>query len=472
MGGQSSLRQTTPQQTTPQQSSPHQSSIELSDLVQRVVGRAEGSEAIEAYAVRGRDTDIRAYQGQVESLSSAESAGIGIRVLIDGRQGFAYAGTFDDDVIAETLAAARDNARFATPDESIVFASPDGVAPADLTTFDPDMFGASTDAKVALALELERLVSSIDPRISGVESADYGDSVAEMALASTTGISVQATGTRTSLSTYVLATGGTETQTGFGFSVGRGLGDLDPAAAARDAGVRATRLLGAVKPSTHRTAVIFDPFVTAMFLQIMAGTFSGEALNKGRSLFAGRVGDTIGAPNVTLVDDPTDPRAFGATRFDGEGLATRRNVLVDGGVFQQFVHNTTTAKRAGTVSTGSAVRGGHGSMAGVGYRALQLTPGTLDTDALYAAVGNAVVIQSVAGLHSGVNPVSGDFSTGAEGIRLVNGSLAEPLREFTIGSTLQRMLLDVIEVGADVEWLPMGAAGVSLAVDGVMVGGS
>ncbi|NOX28669.1 MAG: TldD/PmbA family protein [Actinobacteria bacterium] len=445
---------------------------DLSQLVRRVIDSARGDEAIEAYAVRGRETDVRAYQGAVESLSSAESMGIGVRILVEGRQGFAHAGTFDEAVIRETVEAARDNARFATPDEEVQLATPDGVPPSELDLVDVAMFDASTDDKIAMAIELERLVSEIDPRISGVESADYGDVVAEMALASTTGIDVATQGTRASLSTYVLATAGSETQTGFGFSVGRGLGDLDPARAASDAGERATRMLGAVKPPTERTTIVFDPFVTAMFLGIIGGTFSGEAVVKGRSLFADRLGDEIAATEVTLVDDPTDPRAFGATRFDGEGLATRRNAIIENGELQQFVHNSWSARRSGTQSTGSAARGGYSSLPGVGCRALQLEPGSLGAAALYSAVGDGVLVQSVAGLHSGVNPVSGDFSTGAEGMRLTNGQVGEPLREFTIGSTLQRMLLDVIAIGNDVEWLPMGAAGVSLAVEGVTVSGS
>ena len=447
-------------------------STDLDAVVDGVVARADDGEAIEAYAVRSRSTDVRAYHGAVESLASSEAMGIGIRVIVEGRQGFAHAGSLDADVIAETLTAARDNARFATPDPELVLATPDGVEASAPSLFDRSLAEATADEKVALALELERLVRDADPRVSGVESADYGDMVAEMALASTTGVSVQSSATRASLATYVLASQGDETQTGFGFSVGRGLAELDPSVAARDAGERATRMLGAVKPASERTRVVLDPFVTAMFLSIIGGTFSGESVVRGRSLFADRLGDEVAATDITLVDDPTDARAYGAGRFDGEGLATRRNVLVDHGTLTGFVHNSWSAARMGVASTGNAVRGGHASMPSVGCRALRLEPGTLDRDALYQAVGDGVVVQSVAGLHSGVNPVSGDFSTGAEGVRLVDGQPAEPLREFTIGSTLQRMLLDVIAVGSDVEWLPMGAAGVSLAVDGVTVSGS
>lgn len=230
-------------------------------------------------------------------------------------------------------------------------------------------------------------------------------------------------------------------------------------------------MLGAVRPTTGRTTLVLDPWVTAQVLEVVGSTLSGEAVVRGRSPFADRLGETIASPMITLVDDPTNPDAFSATASDGEGLATRRNVLIDGGVLQMFVHNATSARRAGTVSTGSAVRGSYRSAPGAGCAALALAPGTATQAQLVEQVGDGILIADVAGLHSGVNPVSGDVSVGAEGLAIRGGAVAEPLREFTIATTLQRLLTDVDAVGADLEWLPMGAAGVSLVVRDVMVSG-
>jgi PmbA protein len=215
---------------------------------------------------------------------------------------------------------------------------------------------------------------------------------------------------------------------------------------------------------------VFDPFVTAQFIGILASTLSGEAVLKGRSLFADRLGVEVGATSLTLVVDPTDPLAVTATETDGEGLATRRNVLVDRWVVRGFVHNAYTARRLGTQSTGSAVRG-FKSTPGVGCMATLLEPGARDQASLVGDIANGVLVSGVAGLHSGVNPVSGDFSTGAEGLRIRAGEIAEPLREFTIASTIQKMLRDVVAVGSDLEWLPMSAAGLTLVIDDVTVSG-
>ena len=147
-------------------------------------------------------------------------------------------------------------------------------------------------------------------------------------------------------------------------------------------------------------------------------------------------------------------------------------MLIGDGVLQRFLHNSYSARRAGTVSTGNAVRGGFAGTPGVGALALQLVPGERSQAELLASIGDGLLVQSVQGIHSGVNAVSGDFSTGASGLMFRNGQVAEPVREFPIASTLQRMLLDVVEVGGDVDWLPMRAAGVSLVVEGITVSGT
>lgn len=444
---------------------------QLLDLAGRVVGWAGDGEQVEAIAVRSRDTEIRVYEGQIEQLSSAESAGVGVRVIRDHRQGLAYAGTLDESVLGEVLAEARENAEFGTPDEHLGLAEPDGIEPVDLDLWREALAGVPTEAKVDLAMALERAVAEADGRITKVEHSDYVDSMAEAAIASSTGILAASRATTCFVSTYVLAGSDGDTQTGFGYSVGREPGDLNVEEAAADAARRATRLLGATKPTSGRRPVVLDPWVTAQFLGILAGTLSGEAVLKGRSLFADRIGEEVAVGRVTLVDDPTNPLAFGATGTDGEGLATRRNVLIDGGVLRSFLHNTYTGRRSGAGSTGSAVRG-FKSTPGVGARALALAPGTATQPELVAGLDDGVLIQSVKGLHSGVNAVSGDFSTGAEGLRIRGGELSEPLRGFTVASTIQRMLHDVAAVGGDVEWLPGRAAGVSLVVADVTISGT
>jgi len=447
------------------------SAEELLAIAQRVADQAQPGEQVEAFVERERETSVRVYEGEIEHLTSAQVEGVGVRVIKDGRVGFAYSGTLDEASLAEVLAEARDNVAFGTTDEWAGLAVPDGVAPAPVELWRDALDGFATEHKVALAKELERLTVGVDPRLR-VEDANYADVLGESAVATSTGIvaSGRATGCYVSVST--MADDGDETQTGFGFSVGREPADLMLAKAAGDGADRALRMLGATKPSSRKVTVVLDPFVTAQFLGVLSATLNGEAVLKGRSLFAQRMGEQVAAPIVTLVDDATNVQAFSATPLDGEGLATRRSTLIDGGVLRGFVHNSYSGRRSGTASTGNATRGGFKSTPGCGCLALSLQPGTRPQSDLVAGIDDGVLIQMVQGLHSGVNPVSGDFSTGASGLLIGGGQLGAPVREFTIGSTIQRMLQDVVEVGGDVEWLPMSAAGVSLVIRDVTMSGA
>lgn len=444
---------------------------DLLSVAQQVLGWANDGEEVEVIAVHDRETEIRVYEGEIEQFTASESQGVGVRVVRDQRQGFAYAGSLDEDVLAETIADARDNATFGTPDPLLGLAAPDGVAVQPLDLFDPTAADVSTQDKIAMTIDLEAKTRAADPRIMGIESADYVDMVNESALVSTAGVQVTSRESASYVTSTALAEQDGDTQIGFGFSVGRNPNTLDVDRAAGDAADRATRLLGAVQPSTERVTIVFDPFVTAQFLSILGETMTGDAVAKGYSLFANRLGETVASPLITLVDDPTNPKMFTASETDGEGLASRRNTLIDSGELSMFLHNAYSARRMDAASTGSAVRS-YSSVPGVGARALYLEPGTKSQAELIAGIDNGVLIQGVAGIHSGVNPVSGDFSTGAEGLRIRNGELAEPLREITIASTLQKMLGDVAAIGNDVDWLPMSAAGVSVVIDDVTMSGS
>ena len=443
---------------------------DLLDIARSVLSWSNEGEAVEVVAVHERDTEIRVYQGEIEQFTASESQGVGVRVIVDNKQGFAYAGSLDESVLAETLAEARDNATFGTPDEFLGLASPDGVPVQSLDLYDQAVADMATDAKIDMAIKLEEQTLASDPRITGIESADYVDSISESALVSTAGVEVTSRDSGSYVTASALAEEDGDTQIGFGFSVGRNPADLDVERAAADAGDRATRLLGATQPKSERVTIVFDPFVTAQFLAILGGTMSGEAVMKGYSLFANRMGEEVASPLFTLIDDPTNRDAFTASETDGEGMASRRNVLIDGGRLNTFVHNAYTGRRMDAASTGSAVRS-YSSVPGVGTRALFLEPGTKSQQELITGIDNGVLIQGVAGIHSGVNPVSGDFSTGAEGLRISDGELGEPLREITIASTLQKMLSDIQAVGNDVDWLPMSAAGVSLVIADVTMSG-
>jgi PmbA protein len=447
----------------------------LLEQAERLLNDGLGDEQVEIYLSSGTETEVRAYQGEVEDLTSASSAGIGVRVLLDGpggaRVGTAWAGSLDDEAVRGAMRDARDNVQFATEDEFVAFARPDGVAAVSLTLTDEGVASTPLEEKIALAIELERRVRGADPRIRQVDSANYSDYVAESAIVSSMGVRATYARTGAYLSVEAIATDGTDDQTGWGLSAARAPRDLSIDLAAHDAIDRATRMLGAVKPASMKCTAVFDPRTAATLLSIIGGALSGDAVVRGRSFFANRIGEEVASHLLTLVDDPTDARHFSASAYDGEGLACRRNVLIEDGRLNGFVYDTTSARRAGTSSTGSALRGGIAGSPSAGCRALQLAPGNGDQASIVKNVGFGVFVQSIMGVHSGVNPISGDFSVGVTGLMIRDGALAEPIRELTVASTLQRMLLDLSYVGDDIEWLPGGAVSPTLAIEGIAVSG-
>ena len=436
-----------------------------------MIGQAKPDEQIEVTVGKSRTTSVRAYGGEVEALTVADMAGVGVRVIVGGRQGFASAGSIDDDVVAEVLREARDNVSVVAPDPHVVLATDDGVEPAAVDVWDEGVDAMPVADKVEMAIELERRVLADDPRISGVRTAAYADGAGVSVIASTAGIRAASRGTSASLGVLALATAGAETQTGSGSSVARGPADLDIDEAASDAIERATVLLGAVKPPSAKVTLVLEPRLAASILGIVGAMLSGERVLKGRTPFADRVGEPIAALNFSMDDDPTNPASYGARTYDGEGLATRINPLIVDGVLQRFLYDTASASKAGVAGTGSAVRGLR-STPGVGWQALAIAPGVGAVDELIEQVGEGLFLQTMAGLHSGVNPVSGDFSVGAQGLMIRDGQLAEPVREVTIASTLPKLLTDIVAIGAEVEHLPGGVSAPAMAFANVAMSGS
>ncbi len=444
---------------------------ELLRIAEGVVERAEPGEQVEAYVSRGSSTEVKAYSGEIESFTSATSAGIGIRVIRDGRVGFAHAGTLDDAVIGETLAEARDNLAFSEPDEWVALSEPDDGTPIVHDHWDDSVATMATEDKVKMAIELEAKVLGLDGRVTGVRSSTYSDSTGEMALATSTGVRATDRGTGAYVSVAAMAKDGDDTQIAGGYDVNFGPSSLSIDKAADDAVHRVTRLLGASQPKSTKLTIVLEPRMASSIIDIVVGMLNGERMLKGRTPFLDRVGETVASPLLTVTDDPTDSRSFGATSVDAEGQTCRARTLIDGGVLGGFLHNTYTGRRSGEGTTANAVRG-YRSTPGVGSHAVITTPGEGSLDDIIASVDHGVLVTSMSGLHSGVNAISGDFSVGAEGLMIRDGELAEPIREATIASTVQKMLTDIVAVGADTEWQPGGSGPVTLAIADVSLSGA
>ncbi|MBW3621239.1 MAG: TldD/PmbA family protein, partial [Actinobacteria bacterium] len=339
---------------------------DLLQLANHVLDRAQAGEDVEAYAASEVTTRIDVRDGDVDTLASAATRGVGVRVVRDGRQGYAYTSDVSEDALVDALRSARANADVATPDEANGLPDPAG-APV-LEGLVADVFAdVPVEERIDLALAMEEAARAADGRVRGLETAQYQDAHRRVALVSTRGLSL--TQERTDAWAYVnvLAGDGDESQTGIGLTLGRGPAELDVEAAGSEGALRATRLLGARKPTSRRRAVVFDPWVTAQFLGVLGTALSADAVLKGRSLFADRIGDEVGADDLTLLDDGLRPGAPGTAPWDGEGVPQERTVLIEDGALASYLHTTWTARRAGggARSTGNAARAGFQSSPGL-----------------------------------------------------------------------------------------------------------
>jgi PmbA protein len=418
---------------------------------------AAGAGDAEAYASRDSGREVRVHGGEVESMTAATQSGIGVRAWIGGRVGYAFGTDLSEAGVAAIAARAAEAAAVADEDE---FAAPP--VPAEIEALaglsDPSVAAWSAADAAELALTVERTALAADSRVAGVEQVVYADSAERVAVASSTGLAGEYESSDCFAYLQALADGDGGKETGLGFGLARGPAGLDPEAIGAEGAERATAMIGASKPSSRNCPVVLDPTVAASFAGLIGGALSANAVQRGRSPFAGRLGEELASETLVLHDDGRDPGGPASAPFDGEGVPRRRTALIEGGRLRAFLYDTYTANREGGASTGSASRHGYRSLPTVAASNLVVAAGGLSFAELLGAAGDAVYVTDVAGLHSGVNPVTGVFSVGASGHAIRAGELAEPLREFTIAGDLISMLGAVEAAGSELRWVPFGGS--------------
>jgi PmbA protein len=432
--------------------------VDLEQAAARAVeaALAAGADDAEAWAEHAVEREIRVYEGNVESLTDAAGNGIGIRSFDGGRWGYAY-GTDLSDAGLESLAqAAAGAASVADPDEHAGL--PDEFGAADVGSLaSPALAEWDTARKVELALAVERAARAREG-VSQVEEALYADGAQQVAIANSRGFSASYESTIAYAWASAFAGEGSDLMTGLGVGMARDPGGLDPEAIGAEAADRAIELVGARQPAGRRCPVVLDQFVAASFAGFIGGMLSADAVQRGRSLFADREGEEVAGTGFVLVDDGVHPEGPSTAPFDGEGSPRRRTPLIEDGRLLTFLFDARTARKGGRKTTGNAGRGSYRVPPSVSTTNLVLEAGEESIDELVARAGDGLYVSSVAGLHSGVNPVSGTFSVGATGRLIENGELGRPVREITIASDLVSMLKAVQAVGGPGRWVPFGGS--------------
>ena len=444
------------------------------DTVDRLLelALACGAKAAEVYAEQSVTRRVKVFRGAVEELTSARRKGVGLRVFQDGSVGYAYASDVSDESLAEVVDTALANARVADRDSDSVLPAPRD-EPAQVDVFDPGLEQATDEQRIDLALAVERAALEADPRVKSVDESVYADGDAQVFLANSGGVRGHFREGHCYAYAYVLGEQDGQVETGLSFTVGRKPADLDPRRCGVEAATRAVELLGATKLKTTKTTVVLDPFVAASFFGVLSSALTAEAVQKGRSLFAGRVGEQVAGRGVTLTDDGLHPDGLASAPFDGEGVPCRRTPLISGGVLQGFLHNVKTGHRDGHDSTGNGMRGSYQTIPGVGPTNLVLSGPQVRFDELIGAIEHGVLVTNAIGIHSGANPVSGEFSVGISGLLIEAGRVGAPVREVTMAGDIVSMLRSIVALGDDARWVPSGSIFTpSVVIEGVSIGGA
>jgi PmbA protein len=429
--------------------------LSLGDTILRMARERGGADIVAECVLRsGAELSAKVRKGEPELVEEAGTRSAGLRVIQNRRVASTSTSDLTDRGIDRFVADAIElvglsqEDPFAGPADPKLLCDP-GKQP-DLDLYDPA--GGSVDAAQAIttAREGEAAAFAFDPRITNSEGATFGRNAGGVAIVLSSGFRATYKGSYQSLYVVpVTADEGGKNRRGYHYIAKRHLADLDPPAeVGREAARRTLRKLGARTVPTCEVPVVFDPDAARSILGMLAGCVMGSSIWRKSSYLVGREGTRVASDLVTVVDDPLLPRAPGSRPFDGEGLASRRNVVVEKGILKTYLCDSYSARKLSRESTASAARGG-GAGVGPSTTNFVLQPGTDSNEAIIKGTGRGLYVNEMMGF--GFNAVTGDFSRGASGFWIENGELTYPVSEVTISLNIDDLWKTLDAVGNDLD---------------------
>ncbi|HXF15187.1 MAG TPA: TldD/PmbA family protein [Terriglobales bacterium] len=450
-----------------------QTETDLKELAQDIVQRAmrSGATAAECVIREGDEFSTLVRLGEVETLKESGSKSIGVRVFNGKRAASTHSSDFTPAGLDRMLKSAIELAKITSEDPFAGIPEPLqlGSLSGDLDLFSADVYSLPGEERIAYARRAEKAALDFDSRIKNSEGGSFDAATGHKILANSHGFVGEFRRSYCSVAAIPIAQdekGGM--QRDYWFSVARSLDRLEsPEHVGKVAAQRTLRRLGARKVKTQHVPIIFDPLVANSILGHIFEGVNGDSVYRGASFLAGKLGQKIAAPQVTVIDDGTMVGGFGTSPFDGEGIPTRRTVVIENGVLKSYVLNTYTAKKLGLQTTANASRGLAGTP-GIGPGNYFLQPGARTPQQLIGDVKEGLYVTEFLGM--GVNLVTGDYSRGASGIWISGGELTYPVEEITVAGNLKDMFLNISEIANDLEFRG-SVASPTIRIDGLTVGG-
>src|ERR1700689_3403128 len=447
--------------------------IDLRSLAQDIVRCAMngGATAAECVVREGDEFSTLVRLGQVETLKKTRSRSIGVRVFNGQRAASTYSSDFSRESLDRMVKSALELSKITSEDPfgGIPDASQLGSLTGDLDLYHEDVYSLPGPDRIDYARRTEKAALDFDPRIKNSEGGSFDAATGHKVLANSHGFVGEYRRSYCSVAAVPIAqTEDGAMQRDYWYSVARTLKKLDaPEKVGKIAAERTLRRLGARKAKTAQVPIVFDPMVSTSILEHIFEGVNGDAVYRGASFLAGKLGQKIAGNNVTIIDDGTIPGGFGSSPFDGEGIPTRRTVVVENGVLKSYLLNTYTAKKLGLQTTANASRGLAGTP-GIGPGNYFLQAGSKSPKDLIGEIKEGLYVTEFLG--QGANLVTGDYSRGASGMWIQNGELAFPVEEITVAGNLKELFFNISEIANDLEFRGSVAAP-TIRVDGLTVGG-
>jgi len=450
-----------------------QTETDLKSLAKEMVTRAmqNGATAAECVIREGDEFSTLVRLGQVETLKESGSKAIGVRVFFGKRSANTHSSDFSRAGLDRMLSSAVELAKITSEDPFAGIPEQEqlGSIPGELDLYSSDVYSLPGQERIDHARRAEKAALDSDPRIKNSDGGSFDAATGHKILANSLGFLGEYRRSYCSVSAVPIAQDENGAmQRDYWYSVARSLGRLEsPEHVGRVAAKRTLRRLGARKVKTQQVPVIFDPLVATSILEHIFEGVNGDSVYRGASFLAGKLGQKIAETGVTVIDDGTVVGGFGTSPFDGEGVPTRRTVVIDQGVLASYLLNTYTAKKLKLKTTGNASRGLAGTP-GIGPGNYFLQPGSRTPQQLIGDIQEGLYVTELLGM--GVNLVTGDYSRGASGMWISKGELAYPVEEITVAGNLKDMFMHISEVATnDLEFRAVAAP--TLRIDGLTVGG-
>ncbi|HEV7219276.1 MAG: TldD/PmbA family protein [Terriglobales bacterium] len=459
--------------TTQVETSDSKLETDLRNLAQDIVKRAMagGTTAAECVVREGDEFSTLVRLGQVETLKESGSKSIGVRVFHGKRSASTYSSDFSRDGLNRMLNSALTLAKITSEDPYSGIPEPSqlGSLSGDLDLYSADVYSLPGEERINYARRTEKAALDFDPRIKNSEGGSFDAATGHKILANSHGFVGEYKRSYCSIAAIPIAQSENGAmQRDYWFSVARSLGRLDsPEQVGKIAAQRTLRRLGAKKAKTAQVPIVFDPMVATSILEHIFEGINGDSVYRGASFLAGKLGQKIAGDQVTVIDDGTIPGGFGTSPFDGEGIPTRRTVVIENGVLKSYLLNTYTAKKLGLETTANASRGLAGTP-GIGPGNYFLQAGEKTPQQIILNIKEGLYVTEFLG--HGANLVTGDYSRGASGMWISGGELAFPVEEITVAGNLKELFFNISEIGNDLEFRGSVACP-TIRIDGLTVGG-